>query len=92
MENKVLTNEVVDFLNYEGYGVFHSIGEYVEYIFSETNFHDGMVMLKALEREIDGYILTQDEFTFIGNTENIYLDIEYLLELLEYDGEIYETE
>ena len=85
-----LTEQAVEFLEDEGFFVFSSIGEYVEYIFDQTNFHDGMIMLKALEREIDGYILTQDEFSFVANNENIHIDIESLLNDLEYDGEIYE--
>lgn len=85
-----LTEQAADFLEEEGYLLFSSIGEYVEYIFNETNFHDGMIMLKALEREIDGYMLTHDEFCFVANTENIHIDIERLLDLLEYDGKIWE--
>ena len=74
-----------------GFELFESIESYVKYIFDETNFHDGMVMLKALERKLDtDYILAQDELYFVANTENIYLDVESFLEDTYFEGKIFE--
>lgn len=89
-EKLVLTEEAEEILSNEGYELFNSINEYVNYIFSETNFHDGMTMLKILENKIDDYILTQETFQFIANTENTHLDIEQFFLDLEFEGEIFE--
>lgn len=88
--SKQLTDEAADLLVDEGLEFFTNINEYVAYLFSETNFHDGMIMLKALDNKIDGYILTQDEFYFIANKDNIYLDIEEYFDSLEFEGEVFE--
>ena len=86
-----LTSEAMEHILYEGFELFESIESYVKYIFDETNFHDGMVMLKALERKLDtDYILAQDELYFVANTENIYLDVESFLEDTYFEGKIFE--
>ena len=87
----VLTSEALEHIQDEGFEFFETIEEYVKYIFDTTNFHDGMVMLKALERKLEtDYILAQDELYFVANADNIYLDVESFLEDTDFEGEMFE--
>ena len=93
MLDKTFTNEALDFITEEhGYIVFETLGEYVKYMFDETNFSDAMYELKSVDRNLGGaYVLAQDKYSFFGNSEEVFMedDLMYFFEENDFDGEIF---
>lgn len=83
------TEQAVDFITSEGFAIFHSVREYVDYLLNETNVNDAFIMVKILNEKIDDLVYADDEFTIIGNTENAFVEGELyrFFDYRDFDGD-----
>ena len=87
--NKELTVSALELLQDEQMEFFSNIESYAQWLMNKVDFKNVMVMLNALNNQIDGTVYATDKVYFIADENNIYMDIENYFEQLEFHDDIW---